>query len=443
MIHNKFRAGHLALASAPALALLITAAGSPPATHATASTRKAASTHKVVDITYWSGHPSGALYKAIAHLVNEFNRTHKDIRVNVKAIYTQDQGLAAFESGKAPNVGLLPTEDAPEFAQAGALVNLKPYIDGKDGLSSAQLKQWFYPAVWNDMTIGGVRYLWPVEKQGWMVIYYNETLFKKAGIKKPPKTWSAIVADAKKITALGSKYHGIAWTPSVRQFFDMAVSDGGTVYKGKVHRTAFALDNKGSAQALSMLSTMVKNGSMILTSGYNYQLDFGTGDIGMIMDRTTGYTYDLAAAGGKFPVGAINSPVGSSNKTSMEIKGASLAMFNTGTSAQKQAAWTFMKWMSAPQEELYWSEHTNYIPLGPEDYKLIQPYWKTHPDQAAGFIPNPSVWWFDPRTANLAPAITAISSVLDKALNGTIATNSALKQMTTVGTQYLSGQLKG
>ena len=40
--------------------------------------------------------------------------------------------------------------------------------------------------------------------------FYNKTLFKQAGIAKPPKTWAELEADAKKITALGNGNVGYA-----------------------------------------------------------------------------------------------------------------------------------------------------------------------------------------------------------------------------------------
>ena len=40
--------------------------------------------------------------------------------------------------------------------------------------------------------------------------FYNKTLFKQAGIAEPPKTWTELEADAKKITALGSGNVGYA-----------------------------------------------------------------------------------------------------------------------------------------------------------------------------------------------------------------------------------------
>jgi ABC-type glycerol-3-phosphate transport system substrate-binding protein len=403
----------------------------------------AATKHHPVDITYWAGHASGALHAAVVAEVAQFNRTHPGIHVTFHAIGASHHGLAAFEAGQAPNVGMVSGYIVPQLAQAGAILNLKPFLNGRQGLSAAMIKKLYYPVVWQDMKMtNGVQYEMPLEKKSLLVIYYNESLFKKAGIAKPPTTWAEVGQDAAKISKLGSKYHGIAWTPSLHQFFDIAIADGGRVFKTNTNRRAFALVNKGAQEALTMLRTWIKNGWMIMTSGYEYQLDFGTGNIGMLIDASAGYTYDKGSVGGKFVMGGVSDPAGTSGHSSQYINGASLVMFNVGTKAQKNASWTFVKWLSSPSTNTYWNVHTNYLPLGPEEYQMMKSFYQKHPAEAASYS-NPAGWWFKPRTGTYEAAKGAMEAIYDEALRGQISVHQALVQMTKVGTQYLSGQVKG
>lgn len=117
-------------------------------------------------------------------------------------------------------------------------------------------------------------------------------------------------------------------------------------------------------------------------------------------------------------------------------------MFNVGTAAQKNASWTFMKWLSSPKVNVYWDEHTNYLPLGPAAYNLMKPFYAKHPAQAASFS-NPSHWWYKPHNANYAAAENAVQAVLQKALSGQVGIVAALRQMASTGTGYLSGKVKG
>ena len=432
------RSATFALVAATGLSTVIATAGSVSAAH------KPSAAHKtVVHITYWAGHSSGALYTAVVAEVRKFNNTHAGIHVTFHPIGASHHGLAAFEAGQAPNVGMVSGYIVPQLVQAGALVKLNSWVSGKSGLSAAQIQHDYYPVVWNDMKEpNGAQYLMPLEKKSLVVLYYNESLFKKAGIATPPKTWAQVGQDAAKITALGSKYHGIAWTPSLRQYFDMVTSDGGKVFATKTHRTHFALVNRAAETALAMLSGWVKKGWMIRTSGYQYQLDFGTGDVGMLIDASAGYTYDKGSAGGKFVMGGVPAPAGTSVHSYQYINGASLVMFNVGTAAQKKASWTFVKYLSSPQTNVYWDEHTNYLPLGPAESQMMAAFYKANPAEAASFS-NPKYWWYKPRNQNYEAAKAAMETPFDQALRGVLSPVNAVKQMTQIGTKYLTGQIKG
>lgn len=428
----------LSLLSAGALSLGLAGCGT---TSAAASSPNAQG--HVTDITYWSGHSSGALYKAVVAEVRQFNKTHPTIHVTFKPIGASHHGLAAFESGQAPNVGMVSGYIVPQLAQSGALVNLSPYIHGPKGLSTKQINQWFYPVIWQDTKeTNGTQYIMPLEKKSLLVLYYNESLFQKAGISSPPTTWAQVGQDAAKITKLGSAYHGIAWTPELQQYFDMITANGGHVFTGGLNRRAYNLNNPAAAATLNMLRRWIADGRMITTSGYQYQLDFGTGKVGMVIDASAGYTYDKSSVGGKFTMGGVPAPKGTSGHTSQYINGASTVMFNVGAPAQKTASWTFMKWMASPATNVYWDEHANYLPLGPAGDKLMQSFYHAHPAQAASYS-NPNQWWFKPRTANFEPSITAMNAPFTEVLAGKISVSQALQQMSQVGTNYLSGKVRG
>lgn len=430
----------LSLLSAGVLSLGLAGCGT-----TSSNTAKAASNHSghVTNITYWSGHSSGALHQAVVAEVKQFNKTHPTIHVTFKAIGASKHGLAAFEAGQAPNVAMVSGYVVPQLTQSGALVNLKSYVQGAQGLSAQQIQQWFYPVIWQDTKeTNGAQYLMPLEKKSLLVLYYNESLFKQAGISTPPTTWAQVGQDAAKITKLGPNYHGIAWTPELQQYFDMITANGGHVFSQSHNRRAYSLNNAGASKTLSMLQSWVADGSMIITSGYQYQLDFGTGKVGMLIDASAGYTYDKSSVGGKFVMGGIPAPRGSSGHTSQYINGASTVMFNAGTTAQKNASWTFMKWMASPATNVYWDEHANYLPLGPAGYTLMQSFYQAHPAEAASYS-NPAQWWFKPRTANFEPSITAMNAPFTEVLAGHLTVSKALKQMTQVGTNYLSGKVRG
>ncbi len=400
----------------------------------------AATSPQVTNIVFWAGHNSGELHKALLAEVAQFNAAHPTIHVKWLGQHATSQGIAAFLAHKAPNVAMIATNEAQTFINSGAILNLKPFLDSKEGLTAAQIRADYYPVVWQDMqAIGGkAQYLMPLEKKSNVVLYYNEDLFKRAHIASAPTTWAQLVADADKITALGKNDHGIVWTPSVKQFFSMVMDFGGAVWRDPAHKV-FALNNAGARQALTMLRNMVQRKVLVPTKGYDYQLDFGTGNVGMLIDASAGYTYDLGSVGGKFPMLAAPVPAGPLGRAYNYINGASLTMFNTGTAAQKAASWTFVKWMSSPSTNSYWNEHTNYLPLGPAAMNMMKGFYKANPAYAASFS-APSYWVIKPTYATFSAAKTAMMDDFEKALLGQESVAQALVNMTALGNKYMSGQ---
>lgn len=424
----------VAVAAAAAIAATV-------ARSASFSTTRSVSTN-VVNITFWNGHPSGALATQMHKEISNFNSSHPTIHVSYVDKYAKVQRVTgAMTAGDAPNVIMPQLDAAQQFATDGYLVNLSSFINGKDGFTKAQLKQDFYPAIWSSMNIApGKQYVMPYEASSEIVIIYNKKLFAKVGIQEPPKTWNQVVTDAKRLSALGAAYHGISWTPNIMQFFAMVKDYGGQVWANPKH-TQFGIDNSSALAVLTMLRGMVAKNTMQLTSGDNYQLDFGTGHVGFLIDKAAGWTYDLAADGGKFTMLAAPAPAGPSGKAFNYINGDSLAMLKTGNSAQQQAAWTFIKWLSSPQTNVAWNKATNYEPTGPAADKDMTSFYKAHQNYAATFS-NPQNWLTDPavNATQYYAAENALQSDFTKAVNGQESPAQALKNMNTIGNEYLSGQ---
>lgn len=399
----------------------------------------------VVDITFWNGHPSGALRTQMHEEVNAFNSSHPDIHVSYIDKYADVQSvIAAMLGNDAPNVIMPHLDEAQQFATRGYLVNLTPYISGAEGLSAAQIHADYFPSEWRDMAITPTQqYILPYEANGQMVIFDNQTLLKKAGITTQPHTWAQVVADARRVRALGPSYYGIAWTPTMDQFLVMVRDYGGSVWSN-ASRTRFALDNRGALAALTMLRNMVADKSMELTSNYGYQLDYGTGHIGILIEQSAGWTYDYESDGGKFAMVATPAPAGPSGHAYNYVNGDALAMLNTGSDAQKQAAWTFMKWLSSPEVNVKWDERTNYLPTGPAALSMMNRFYKQNLNFKAAMT-NPTEWMTDPaaNAIQFYAAEAAMQDDFDKALMGQEPVATALAQMNTVGNQYLSGQQEG
>ena len=178
------------------------ASGTPSATQAvsqSADTQPAAATEKAADpvtITYCNFNSSGGNEETLAKMVEAFEASHPDIKVDVETIgyddyFTQMQTRVA--GGTAPDCYELNIENFAAYANKGLLAE----ISGVDvsGLNDTAL---------NAFCVNGKQYGLP-ESFSNVVLIYNKDLFDKAGVSYPTNDWTQddVQAAAEAIRALG------------------------------------------------------------------------------------------------------------------------------------------------------------------------------------------------------------------------------------------------
>jgi multiple sugar transport system substrate-binding protein len=154
-------------------------------------------------LSFWARSDDSAF---ISTMVKDFNATHSDVKLNLTVVPTNNfvqKFTTAVANGNGPDVASINLIDLPYYSAAHALTNVTSMAHSlgyyKD-LSPAHLQL---------ATYNGQLYALPFSGDA-SVLYYNTDLFKKAGLNPddPPKTWAQMLADAKKITALGTGYYG-------------------------------------------------------------------------------------------------------------------------------------------------------------------------------------------------------------------------------------------
>jgi multiple sugar transport system substrate-binding protein len=106
--------------------------------------------------------------------------------------------LSLLSAKKAPDIAVFGPKWLPEFVRLGVLQPLNKYFP-KSALAN------FPKALLDQVTINGKLYALP-EALSTRLMYYRTDLFKKAGIKSPPKTWTEFIADAKKLNNPPNNY---------------------------------------------------------------------------------------------------------------------------------------------------------------------------------------------------------------------------------------------
>ncbi|MGW1600603.1 ABC transporter substrate-binding protein [Streptomyces eurythermus] len=168
---------------------------------------------KEATITFWHAWSAPNEVKAVRSLVAGFERAHPNIHVKVVGNMTDDKINQALRAGgdRAPDVvSSFTTNNVGRFCSSGALVDLNPFF-AKSGIDPQKT----FPKPMTEYTaFEGDRCAVPLLGDAYG-LYYNKTAFAKAGITRPPRTWSEFLADARKLTIRqGDGYRQLGFMPN-------------------------------------------------------------------------------------------------------------------------------------------------------------------------------------------------------------------------------------
>lgn len=117
-----------------------------------------------------------------------------------------DQLLTAASAGNAPYVAHIKAEWLPQFLELGVLKDLSPYIS-EDVISD------YSASAIEGVTVDGQMVAIPWFGNTY-AMYYNKALLAQAGIETLPQSWSELIEDAYKVSALGDDIYGLAFPNS-------------------------------------------------------------------------------------------------------------------------------------------------------------------------------------------------------------------------------------
>ncbi|MGC8596117.1 MAG: extracellular solute-binding protein [Candidatus Kryptoniota bacterium] len=152
-----------------------------------------------VVITYWAA-PNQQEMMLASQLVSEWNKNNPDIYVRLQALpanqSTEEVLMAAIAAKTTPDVcsNIWPGT-VPEYVRANALVRLSQFSDF-DSLVNSRIG-WDRMAQFRSADSQYYQIPW---KTNPVMMIYNKNIFRAAGIKEPPHTYSDFLYDARKLT---------------------------------------------------------------------------------------------------------------------------------------------------------------------------------------------------------------------------------------------------
>lgn len=157
--------------------------------------------------------PPGAQTTVMKQFIAKFEKLNPSISVQYSTYSSASQETTTLETSLATHTG-------PSLFQFGSTI--VPVADSTHGFINLTAQDWkaaggksrFFPAQLKMSGPTAKRTMAIPEFMLPFALLYNKAMFKAAHIKSPPKTWSAFVSDAQKLTKPASGQWGVAMDPS-------------------------------------------------------------------------------------------------------------------------------------------------------------------------------------------------------------------------------------
>jgi multiple sugar transport system substrate-binding protein len=317
-----------------------------------------------VTITFWHGQNQIA-GKVIKGLVDDFNRTHTDVKVNAQigadADSLQGKMTAALAGGKYPDVVYIFGPNVANLARSPKALDLTQAV-------KTRAWNWedFYPAARQAVTIDGKVRAIPALIDS-MAVVYNKKLFSQAGIPAPKAgwTWDEYREIAKKLTnkskgMFGTGWPGVGDEDTVWRLWPMIWDLGGDVLAPGGKQVGYG--GQPGLQALTLLNEMAaKDKSVYIdkTSGSEKMYEvFNSNRMGMVPTGPWELPQIMEA---KVDYGVV--PMPTFNGKPVTIAGPDTWMLFDNGDDRARAAQEFVQWLTAPTQDARWDVAAGSLPL--------------------------------------------------------------------------------
>lgn len=346
-----------------------------------------------VTITFMEAMSSGTLKDALAAATDRFEEANPDITVEL--VEQPDYGTlntkieAEVAAGNAPTLAQVYGSWAVPLADSGVIVSLD------DRVAESEYYDGFYEGIKANLVLadGETTWMWPFNKSLY-VQYYNENMVQEA-----PTTWDEFAETARAVStdgvvAVSVDPGGSGGIGAGTQLVEiLAEANGGGAFDDAGEPT---FTDPALVEALQYFVDLKNDGALATGANYPGQQALGAETGAFDLSTVAGYTYNLAAVGGKFEMGVAPMPAGSAGEAN-SLSGTNLVMFADATPEQQDAAWQYMEFLTSPAEMAAWAAATGYLPIS-EDAK-------NDPAYADYLAENP---WVEPVIEQLESATSPV-----------------------------------
>ena len=339
-----------------------------------------------VNITLWHSE-TASNNDSLVKLVDRFNASQNEVKVT--SIFQGEELivkiLSSASSGNVPAIAYMSEPDTQPMIDSGQIVPIQEYVDrDKYDLSD------FAPAAIAYFTVDSTLYAMP---HGLAVplMYYNKLPFREVGLDpdRPPRDLDEAQAASEKLLQRDSAGNvtrsGFALDISP-WFLEVMLAGAGELYVNNDNgrdgfATAVAFDNEAGRKLFQWWHDMADKGLLLNTgrgpsAGVDALLAIGSNRA--VMDFSISGALrsivDVLATGAMQGVEPGAAPIpgipGAVPEGSPGVYTRSLWIMSARPEKERDAAWTFIKWLVEPEQQAEWFAGSGYLSVRNSAYDL-------------------------------------------------------------------------
>ncbi|MEI9430099.1 ABC transporter substrate-binding protein [Mesorhizobium sp. Cs1299R1N3] len=276
-------------------------------------------------------------------------------------------------AGTNADLSIIGTRWLIDFVQQDVAEPLDSYI-------TPEFKGRFIDTFLSPSIMGGKTYGLPIAASA-RAMYYNKELFEKAGIAKPPATWTELQEDARKIKAQGAFGFGLQGKEiETDVYYYYAMWSQGTEILNKDGTSG--LGTPGALEAAKLYKSMIDEGltepGVTSNNREDVQNLFKQGKVGMMITAPfLSNQIKEEAPSLKYGVAAI--PAGPTGARGTYGVTDSMIMFKN--SKNKDEAWKLMDFLFTTEQRAKFTQGEGFLPVNKEEAKMD--YYVNNADLAA------------------------------------------------------------
>ncbi|RRH94646.1 sugar ABC transporter substrate-binding protein [Mesorhizobium tamadayense] len=277
-----------------------------------------------------------------------------------------------------------------------------------DGYITPEFKDRFIDTFLQPSIMEGKTYGLPIAASA-RAMYYNKELFEKAGIAKPPATWTELQEDARKIKAQGAFGFGLQGKEiETDVYYYYAMWSQGTEILNKDGTSG--LSTPGALEAAKLYKSMIDEGltepGVTSNNREDVQNLFKQGKVGMMITAPfLSNQIKEEAPSLKYGVAAI--PAGPTGARGTYGVTDSIIMFKN--SKNKDEAWKLLDFLFTKEQRAKFTQGEGFLPVNKEEAKMD--YYVNNADLAAFTALLP-----DARFAPVIPGWEEIAQITSDAM---------------------------